>query len=192
MDRSFLDESPVIDPKRTTIHTSGQPEVVIGNPNHSLYLRTVKYFTHSHCLTLYTRHVLRKLRAMDGEASAQKIDDSDYGSELESDEEVSLTELLQQAPAKHGTTLPLLLRDIEDHDGPKSSRRPRAQGRKRRGKRFIKSRHLPEKGSTERLTETIEGYRSVSAPGKSTGGSQTVLTDDEAYSRKSRKPCRKS
>ena len=56
-------------------------------------------------LTQYPRHVLRKLRAMDGKASAQKIDGSDYGSELESDEEVSLTELLQQVPVKqHHTT----------------------------------------------------------------------------------------
>ena len=129
---------------------------------------------------------------MDGKASAQKIDDSDYGSELESDEEVSLTELLQQVPVKQGTTPPLVLRDIEDNEGPKSARRPRALGSKRRGKTFFKSRHLPEKGPTESIPKTIEGYRSISAPGKSKGDSQTVLTDDEACSRKFRKPCRTS
>lgn len=129
---------------------------------------------------------------MDGKASNQKIDDSDYGSELESDEEVSLTELLQQAPVKQGTGPSLLPRDIEDVEDPKSARRPRALGRKRRRKRFVKSGHLPEEGPTERIPGAIEGHRSVSAPGKSTDVSQTVLTDDEAYSRKSRKPCRKS
>lgn len=129
---------------------------------------------------------------MDGKSSAQKIDDSDYGSEIESDEEVSLTELLQQAPVKQGTGPSLRLRDIEDVEDPKSARRPRALGRKRRGKRFVKSRHFPEEGPTETIPDAIEGHRSVSAPGKSTGESQTVLTDDEAYSRKSRKPCRKS
>ena len=118
---------------------------------------------------------------MEGAAWARESADSDYGSELNSDEDVSLTELLQQAPLS-----PLLvLKDIEDHESPRTARVPRMFGRDRRGhversiKRLEKSARRAErssrrvhspKGRTEKSTSVqSEGYRSISAPGRLKG-----------------------
>jgi len=106
---------------------------------------------------------------MDGVASAHKDQDSDYGSDLNSDEEVSLTELLQQAPLKQGTAPLLLLRNIEDNEGPKTARLPRTLGRNQREheKRLATPVRLPKAHPGKRIPIEVEGYRSVSAPGKS-------------------------
>ena len=112
---------------------------------------------------------------MDGVASAHKDGSSDYGSDLNSDEEVSLTELLLQAPVKQGIAPPLLLKDIEDNEGPWTARVPRALGRERRehGERSVRPVYPPEEGIKGGIPVEIEGYRSVSAPGKSSGVSHS-------------------
>jgi len=131
---------------------------------------------------------------MDGIASTHKDEDSDYGSDLNSDEEVSLTELLQQAPVKQGTAPPLLLRDIEDNEGPKTARLPRALGRNRHeyGKRPATPVCLPDADPGKRIPIEVEGYRSASAPCKSVSDLRAALIDDEASSRKLEKPCREN
>ena len=104
---------------------------------------------------------------MDGLASAHEDGDSDYGSEIHSDEEVSLTELIQQAPTRQATAPPLVLKDIEDHETPRSARLPRKLGHERR-QRAETPVHSPEQKPRSRIAVEIESYRSVSAPGKST------------------------
>ena len=102
---------------------------------------------------------------MEGIASVQGEVESDYGSDLDSDEEVSLTELLHQAPLSP----PLLLKDIEDHEGPRTARILRELGRERREFGEIKITPVPlaNRSTKQRLSFEIQGHRSVSAPGTS-------------------------
>lgn len=131
---------------------------------------------------------------MAGIVSTHKDEDSDYGSDINSDEEVSLTELLQQAPFKQGTAPPLIVRDIEDNEGPKTARPPRALGRNRHehGKRPAVPMDAPDAELGERKSIEIKGYRSVSAPCEFVSDVQAALIDDEARSRKLEKPCREN
>ena len=118
---------------------------------------------------------------MEGAAWAHGKADSDYGSELNSDEDVSLTELLQQAPLS-----PLLvLKDIEDHEGPRTARVPRVFGRDRcrhversvkrleksarRAERSPRRVHSSKGGTEKRSSVESEGYCSISAPGRLKG-----------------------
>lgn len=100
---------------------------------------------------------------MDGVASAYEDGNSDYGSEINSDEEVSLTELLQQAPSKQGTAPPLVLQDIEDNEGPRGARLPRRLGRERRDREETPV-QMPNTRPHDRIAFEIESYRSASAP----------------------------
>lgn len=77
---------------------------------------------------------------MDGDASALSCGESDYGSSISSDEEVSLTQLLQQAPLAQeqapldpNPALQLIIPDIEDHESQRSARLPRRLGHERKG-----------------------------------------------------------
>ncbi|KAL8823453.1 MAG: hypothetical protein Q9191_005845 [Dirinaria sp. TL-2023a] len=100
---------------------------------------------------------------MDGTASAQEDGNSDYGSEINSDEEVSLTELLQQISSKEASAPPLNLQDIEDNEGPRGARLPRWLGRERRDldKTLMQ---MPNPRPTDKIAVEIESYRSASAP----------------------------
>ena len=57
---------------------------------------------------------------------------SDYGSDFTPDEEEIVNALLQQVPAESVVDSNLLLRDIEDDEGPRGARLPRALRREAR------------------------------------------------------------
>ncbi len=57
---------------------------------------------------------------------------SDYGSDFTPDEEEILNVLLQQVPVESTTDLELLLKDIEDDEGPCGARVPRTLRLERR------------------------------------------------------------
>ena len=69
---------------------------------------------------------------MDGAIFEQQDGISDYGSEFTPDEEEILNGLLQQVPAELVTDSDLLLKDIEDNEGPRGARVPRTQWHERR------------------------------------------------------------
>lgn len=94
-------------------------------------------------------------------------EESDYGSEIASDEEVSLTELLQQVPLSP----PLVVKDIEDNEGPRTARLPRAVDYQRRERKecSLTTTLLPVENGTKKNAVEIESYRSVSAPGRFQG-----------------------
>ena len=101
---------------------------------------------------------------MDGVASAHEDGNSDYGSEINSDEEVSLTELLQQASTKQATAPPLILQDIEGNEGFRGPRRIRRLGRKRHD-HHERSMQMPMARRRDRVATEVHSYRSASAPG---------------------------
>ena len=57
--------------------------------------------------------------------------DSDYGSDFTPDEEEILSSLLQQAPITPTEDSGLILRDLEDDEGPRHARMPRMYERQR-------------------------------------------------------------
>ena len=69
---------------------------------------------------------------MDGAILGQQDGISDYGSDFTPDEEEILNVLMQQVPAEAVTDLDLLLKDIEDDEGPCGARIPRTLWHKRR------------------------------------------------------------
>lgn len=69
---------------------------------------------------------------MEGAILEQQDGISDYGSDFTPDEEEILNVLLQQAPAGSTTDLDLLLKDIEDDEGPRGARMHCTLGRERR------------------------------------------------------------
>lgn len=106
---------------------------------------------------------------MAGIASKPPDGESDYGSDLNSDEEVSLTELLQQTPSKENRALPpLQLNDIEDNEGPKTARLPRVLGRDKasHGEEPMQSGRTSNMRRKQSVPIEITNHRSASAPGK--------------------------
>ena len=63
---------------------------------------------------------------MEGVILEQQDGISDYGSDFTPDEEEILNVLLQQVPAESVVDSDLLLKDIEDNEGPLGARFPRA------------------------------------------------------------------
>lgn len=105
---------------------------------------------------------------MDGVAQSYDGAGSDYGSDFGSDDELILRSLLEQTPDKPTTGPVLVLGDIEDNEGPRGARVPRVLGRERR--EAAKALHFGEIGPKSRIPIEVEGYRSVSAPGKYRNG----------------------
>ena len=101
---------------------------------------------------------------MDGIPSAHEDGDSDYGSEITSDEEVSLTELLQRVPPEQANSPPLILQDIEDNEGPRGARLHLRLGREQRDREEILVQVLNSRPK-DRIAIEIESYRSAFAPG---------------------------
>lgn len=92
-------------------------------------------------------------------------DGSDYGSDFDADDEVILNDLLSHTGDKQHTVPALVLDDIEDNEGPRGARIPRALGREK----YQKANLPPSSKDTakSRISVEVEEYRSVSAPGKS-------------------------
>ena len=103
---------------------------------------------------------------MAGVATSHVDDGSDYGSDFDADDEVILNGLLSHTPDNQSTVPPLVLNDIEDHEGPRGARIPRTLGREK----YQKASLSPHRKSTSksRISVEVEGYRSFSAPGMST------------------------
>lgn len=65
--------------------------------------------------------------------SVGQLDDnnSDYGSDFASDEEGLLDQLLSELPTELGADPKLVVKDIEDDEGPRGARVPRVLGQER-------------------------------------------------------------
>ena len=102
---------------------------------------------------------------MDGVGSSHEGNGSDYGSDINSDEEVILSSLLRQTPVSQTTGPPLILNDIEENEAPKGAKLPRVLGREKY--RHANISRGPKHISKKRIPMEIESYRSFSTPGES-------------------------
>ena len=101
---------------------------------------------------------------MEGAILEQQDGISDYGSDFTSDEEGILAVLSQQAPKKLAKDSDLLLKDLEDNEGPRGARIPCTLVHERRGSSLgvqprEKSLPIPEEcdHSSSTIGETIIG-----------------------------------
>ena len=119
---------------------------------------------------------------MDMPVTDQQDGFSDYGSDFTPDEEEILNALLHPKQDDGPNTDPdLLLKNIEDEQGPRCARVPHRQGQ-----------HFPEHSSLPvsktRITIRLDGdnNRSANSTFPTIGLAKRVLTDTEAHSRKPR------
>ena len=103
---------------------------------------------------------------MDGVAPSYVGGGSDYGSDFNSDDEVILNSLVEQTQNNLTTGSDVALTEINDYEGPKGARVPRVLARE--GREFAKNPRMRKVRSKSRISVEIEGYCSVSAPGKYT------------------------
>ena len=89
---------------------------------------------------------------------------SDYGSDFNSDDEVILDSLLEQTQNNLASGPIVALTDINDYEGPRGARVPHMLARERR--ECAKNSRMRKVRSKSRIPVEIEGYCSVSAPGK--------------------------
>ena len=99
---------------------------------------------------------------MDGAIFEQQDGISDYGSDFTPDEEEILNGLLQRVPAESVSESDLLLKDIEENEGPRGARVPRTKWHERRDS-SLRS-HAVEKG----LSVEVEWDNSIITNGRLT------------------------
>ena len=117
--------------------------------------------------------------------AADRDDDSDYGSDFDEEQADLVNQVLGDVPAPLGSTPPLLIRDIEDHEGPSGAKIPLALG-EGRIKHHRASLFQEQIAVGSSATVQIELDRSCSTQGKSAPGwfESACLTDVKASSRK--------
>lgn len=84
----------------------------------------------------------------------EQDDHSDYGSDFTSDEEGLLDQLLAKLPTEPGADPKLVVKGIEDDEGPRGARVPRVLGQERRNR----SEHTSGQGpnSSQALAVEVE------------------------------------